>query len=99
MKSSTTTRACTTVTTRIRFAALTFGFQALVPRRSTGIVHPCPILPDVYYDWYFGGPHPGGWIAVFCDNSVRFLSFDMKPVLHQNFGSRYDGRVSDLGSL
>ena len=60
---------------------------------------PKPDTTGVYYDWYFGGPHPGGWIAVFCDNSVRFLSFDMKPVLHQNFGSRYDGRVSDLGSL
>jgi prepilin-type N-terminal cleavage/methylation domain-containing protein len=60
---------------------------------------PMPDTPGVLYDWSLGGPHPGGWIAVFCDNSVRFLSFDMKPVLHQNFGSRYDGRISDFSNL
>ncbi len=56
-----------------------------------------PPVPDVggaNYEWNFGSAHPSGWIAVFCDNSVRFLSFDMNPVLHQNYGSRKDGRIS-----
>ena len=59
----------------------------------------CPIRPGVLFDWSFGGPHSGGWIALFCDDSVRFLSYDMKPELHQNFGSRHDGRVTSLSDL
>jgi prepilin-type N-terminal cleavage/methylation domain-containing protein len=61
-----------------------------------------PPVPDtlgVLYDWSFGGPHPGGWVALFCDGTVRFLTYSMKPELHQNFGSRYDGRVTSLSEL
>jgi hypothetical protein len=63
-----------------------------------------PPVPDTpgsenKFEWQFGGPHPGGWIAAFCDNSVRFLSYDMKLELHQNFGNRKDGRVTNLGDL
>jgi prepilin-type N-terminal cleavage/methylation domain-containing protein len=57
----------------------------------------CPAVPDTpgkdYCDWNFGGPHPGGWLAVFCDGSVRFLSYDMDPSTHQNFGNRKDGNI------
>jgi hypothetical protein len=60
---------------------------------------PVPDTPGVIFDWSFGGPHPSGWIALFCDGSVRFLTYDMKPELHQNFGSRKDGRVSNLNDL
>lgn len=45
--------------------------------------------------WAFGGPHPGGWMALFCDGSVRFLDFDMNPTVHQNYGNRRDGNVID----
>jgi hypothetical protein len=51
------------------------------------------------YEWSFGGPHPGGWIALFCDGSVQFLSYDMNPNTHQNFGNRMDGNVIDKSSL
>ncbi len=54
---------------------------------------PMPDTPGLLLQWTFGGPHTGGWIALFCDNSVRFLTYDMKAELHQNFGSRKDGRV------
>ena len=60
---------------------------------------PMPDTPGVLYDWNFGGPHPGGWIAAFCDDSVRFLTYSMSPELHQNFGSRKDGRVTNLSEL
>jgi prepilin-type N-terminal cleavage/methylation domain-containing protein len=50
-------------------------------------------------EWSFGGPHRGGWVALFCDGSVHFLSFDMNPTIHQNFGNRRDGNVIDRGSL
>jgi hypothetical protein len=55
--------------------------------------------PKVIYDWNFGGPHPGGWIALFCDGAVRFLSYDMDPLLHQNFATRNDMRVTSFGEL
>jgi prepilin-type N-terminal cleavage/methylation domain-containing protein len=62
---------------------------------------PVPDTPgsETKFEWQFGGPHPGGWIALFCDNSVRFLTYDMKPELHQNFGNRKDGRVTSLSDL
>jgi prepilin-type N-terminal cleavage/methylation domain-containing protein len=62
-----------------------------------------PAVPDTpgsqltaIYDWNFGGPHPGGWIALFCDGSVHFLTYDMDPLLHQNFATRNDGRVTSF---
>jgi prepilin-type processing-associated H-X9-DG protein len=47
----------------------------------------------------FGGPHPGGWIALFCDGSVRFLPYSMELLIHQYFGNRLDGNVIDNGLL
>ncbi len=60
---------------------------------------PVPDTAGVLFDWSFGGPHPGGWVALFCDSSVQFLSYNMKPELHQNFGNRKDGRVTNRGDL
>jgi prepilin-type N-terminal cleavage/methylation domain-containing protein len=47
------------------------------------------------FDWHFGGPHPTGWMALFCDGSVRYLGFEMSPDLHQNFATRNDGNITD----
>jgi hypothetical protein len=47
------------------------------------------------FDWHFGGPHPTGWMALFCDGLVRYLGFDMSPDLHQNFATRNDGNITD----
>jgi prepilin-type N-terminal cleavage/methylation domain-containing protein len=49
--------------------------------------------PDL--TWRFGGPHSGGWQAVFCDGSVHFLSFDIEPKMHAWLGNRLDGEVID----
>jgi prepilin-type N-terminal cleavage/methylation domain-containing protein len=49
--------------------------------------------------WAFGGPHNGGWIALFCDGSVRFLSYEMDPTIHQYFGNRRDDNVINLNEL
>jgi prepilin-type N-terminal cleavage/methylation domain-containing protein len=54
---------------------------------------PLPDTPGQYHAWNFGGPHSGGWIASFCDNSVRYLSFEMSSALHQNYATRNDDRV------
>ncbi len=63
----------------------------------------CPAVPDtpgkMFCEWNFGGPHPGGWVALFCDGSVRFLSYEMNPTIHQNFGNRKDGNVINLGEI
>jgi hypothetical protein len=62
----------------------------------------CPAEPDtpgIEYTWNFGGPHPAGWVALFCDSSVRFLTYNMNPDTHQNFGSRADGNVIDRTDL
>jgi prepilin-type N-terminal cleavage/methylation domain-containing protein len=55
-----------------------------------------PPVPDTVgkeYTWSFGGPHPGGWIAAFCDGSVHFISYNMEPKMHQWLGNRLDGNV------
>jgi prepilin-type N-terminal cleavage/methylation domain-containing protein len=61
-----------------------------------------PARPDtagVEFTWSFGGPHPGGWMAVFCDGSVHFMSFDMADINHQRLGDRRDAEVIDLSQL
>jgi prepilin-type N-terminal cleavage/methylation domain-containing protein len=45
------------------------------------------------YQWAFGGPHSGGWQAVFCDGSVHFLSYDLAVVIHRDLGNRQDGNA------
>jgi prepilin-type N-terminal cleavage/methylation domain-containing protein len=57
---------------------------------------PRPDTPGAEITWSFGGPHPGGWVALFCDSSVRFLSYDMDMTNHQRFGNRVDGEVIDM---
>jgi prepilin-type N-terminal cleavage/methylation domain-containing protein/prepilin-type processing-associated H-X9-DG protein len=41
----------------------------------------------------FGGPHPGGWNAAFCDGSVRTIRFEIDPELHRRLGNRADRRL------
>jgi hypothetical protein len=60
---------------------------------------PMPDTPGLEWTWGFGGPHPGGWVAVFCDGSVQFLSYEIDPFIHQNFGNRLDGNTIDRGRL
>jgi prepilin-type N-terminal cleavage/methylation domain-containing protein len=60
---------------------------------------PQPDTPDVEFTWSFGGPHSGGWVAVFCDGSVSFLPYDMDFKIHQSLGSRLDGNLIDRGQL
>jgi prepilin-type N-terminal cleavage/methylation domain-containing protein len=51
------------------------------------------------YNWSFGGPHPTGWMALFCDGSVRYLPFEIHGLVHQQFGNRLDGEIIDLTGL
>jgi prepilin-type N-terminal cleavage/methylation domain-containing protein/prepilin-type processing-associated H-X9-DG protein len=41
----------------------------------------------------FGGPHPGGFTSVFCDGSVRMISFNVPVSVMQILCNRSDGQV------
>lgn len=75
----------------------------LWPKASAGKVKPKyppePDTPGGYFEWSFGGPHAGGWVALFCDSSVRFLPYSMDPVVHQYFGNRLDGEAVDVSGF
>lgn len=44
--------------------------------------------------WYnFGSAHPGVFQMSMCDASVRTMSFDITPVLHERLGNRRDGEA------
>jgi prepilin-type N-terminal cleavage/methylation domain-containing protein len=65
------------------------GAEGVGPPRC----QPRPDTPGLYVKMVFGGPHPGGWVALFCDNSARFMTYDMEPLNHQRLGNRLDGDV------
>ena len=44
----------------------------------------------------FGGPHPGGFNAAFCDGSVRLVSFDTELPILQALANRADGTTFEL---
>ena len=49
--------------------------------------------PGFEAKWRFGSPHPGGCNFVFCDGSIRTISYDIDPLTHSNLGNRRDGAV------
>jgi prepilin-type N-terminal cleavage/methylation domain-containing protein len=60
-------------------------------------LHPAvPDTPGRDFIWQFGGPHSGGWQAVFCDGSVHFISYDIDPENHARLGNRQDGEVLEF---
>jgi prepilin-type N-terminal cleavage/methylation domain-containing protein len=77
----------------------TYCFPPGRENQGRAIWPPRADTPGLEYTWGFGGPHPSGWVAVFCDGSVQFLSYEMEPVTHQRLGNRLDGNVIDRGQL
>jgi hypothetical protein len=79
------------------------GFDKDIERAATSIYPPTQDQPsggDVgYKHQYFGSAHPGVWQVVFCDGSVRSLSYFMDPKVHHYFGHRYDGNIIDISTL
>jgi hypothetical protein len=71
------------------------GYEGKGPARWA----PRPDTPGADFSWSFGGPHPAGWMAVMCDGSVQFLSYDIDPLVHQRLGNRLDGDPVDLSQL
>jgi prepilin-type N-terminal cleavage/methylation domain-containing protein len=71
----------------------------LAPSGTALLDPPTPDTPGGDWSWRFGGPHSGGWMAVFCDGSVHFLSYDMEPLMHPKLGNRRDGQVIDASQV
>ncbi len=44
----------------------------------------------------FGGPHPGGFMTVFADGSVRYIPYSISLVVFDRLGLRDDGQVANL---
>ena len=51
--------------------------------------------PGLYSEYSFGGVHPGGWYAVLCAGSVKFISFSIDLMVHRWHGNREDGQVHE----
>ncbi len=49
--------------------------------------------PGVLNDQSFGSAHPGAWQVVYCDGSVRSISYGIALGLHQLLGARNDGQM------
>lgn len=56
---------------------------------------PLPDTPGLTVTYAFGGPHPGGWLAVYCDGSVHYLPYSMEPLVHRWLGNRADGQTAE----
>ena len=54
-----------------------------------------PDQPGLHAPWSFGGPHPGTWQVVFCDGSVRNISYGIDPIVHTRLADRNDGQAVD----
>jgi prepilin-type N-terminal cleavage/methylation domain-containing protein len=60
----------------------------------------CGGAPGTNFDVYmFGSAHPSGMNAVFGDNAVKFLRFDIDVVLFNYLGARNDEQTVDLTAL
>jgi hypothetical protein len=47
----------------------------------------------------FGSPHPTGWNAMFCDGSVRTMSYYIDLDVHARLANRADGEIIDDAAL
>ena len=69
------------------------GFDWDTHRFATKGWPPLPDTPGFFSYQGFGSAHPGGWNAVFCDGSVRVLSYDLDEQTHRRYASRFDGQT------
>jgi prepilin-type N-terminal cleavage/methylation domain-containing protein len=55
--------------------------------------------PGLDYRGSFGGPHVGVWNCVFCDGSVRGMSYEISSVIHTRLCDRRDRKPIDEASF
>jgi len=62
----------------------------------------CPPTPDrtgATYQYRFGSAHPSSWQVVFCDGSVRSLSYTLDAEIHRCLGNRRDRKPIDASKI
>ncbi len=64
--------------------------QSLDPRQDR---------PGMLHFQAFGSVHAGGFQAVFCDGSVRNISYSVDPVIHERLANRQDGQPIDASQF
>jgi len=67
--------------------------------RWTGLAMPPMHDRDQDENFRFGSAHPHGVNFVFCDGSVRPVSFEIDPEIHRRLGNRKDGQSVDASQL
>jgi len=89
-----------------RYESFTGGndAQSMYVGHDPDVVHYTdrPLVPDregVTDAYAFGGPHAGGCQFVFCDGSVRAVSFNVSDAVHRSLGHRDDGGPIDLTGM
>jgi prepilin-type N-terminal cleavage/methylation domain-containing protein len=56
-------------------------------------------VPGWFCGLNFGGPHPGGMLAVFCDGSVHFLPWSISNATWKALCSMNDGQTPDMSAF
>ncbi len=84
--------------------SLTMGDNEDIVRWSTSVpwstneAHYAPPMqdrPGLPLKRNFGSAHSGGWNVVFCDGSVRTMSYSISPEIHRSLANRMSGKVID----
>lgn len=58
-----------------------------------GDARPAPDQPGLQWFRAFGSAHPSGFYMAMCDGSVRSVSYDVDPVVHDALGTRNGGET------
>jgi prepilin-type processing-associated H-X9-DG protein len=72
----------------VRYAAVGGGYQQPMQDRA-----------GVSNTWNFGSAHSGGFQMVFCDGSVRSISYSIDQTTHRRLANRRDGQPIDMNSF
>ena len=62
-------------------------------------LHPMQDRPGLTHPWRFGSTHSAGCNFVFCDGSVRQLSYAVDPYTFSLLGNRKDGQPIDVTEI
>lgn len=69
------------------------GFDWDTHRFATDKWFPLPDSPGVNFYERFGSAHPATWHALFCDGSVKAISYDVDLTTHKRLANRHDGQT------
>lgn len=69
------------------------GWDWDTQRFATDAWPPLPDSPGADFYTMFGSAHPSTWHALYCDGSVRAMSYDIDANAHKAFANRFDGKA------